>query len=99
MSTYSLTGMDKTAGLAATSCSRRVRVDLGVQSQIYARWIVALAPKLHVAHGGPVSRGRGATSATDLKVDVERRGELNICPFLFLRECGCARAHARVSRL
>ena len=32
MSTWSLTGVDKTAGLAATSCSR-VRVGLGVQSQ------------------------------------------------------------------
>ena len=32
MSTWSLTGVDKTAGLAATSCSRRVRVALGVQS-------------------------------------------------------------------
>ena len=33
MSTWSLTGVDMTAGLAATSCSRRVRVSLGVQSQ------------------------------------------------------------------
>ena len=38
-------------------------------------------PRLHVAHGGPVSRGRGAVSATDLKVDVERHGGLNIWPF------------------
>ena len=33
MSTWSLTGVDKTAGLAVTSCSRRVLVGLGVQSQ------------------------------------------------------------------
>ena len=51
-----------------------------------------LAPRLHVAHGGPVSRGRGAISATDLKVDVERCGGLNICPF-FVHLCVCVRAH------
>ena len=62
MSTWSLTGVDKTAGLAVTSCSRRARVGLGVQSQSCAivsapgrlwpssRWIVALALSLHVAH-------------------------------------------------
>ena len=33
MSTWSLTGVDMTAGLAVTSCSRRVLVGLGVQSQ------------------------------------------------------------------
>ena len=33
MSTWSLTGVDMTTGLAVTSCSRRVRVGLGVQSQ------------------------------------------------------------------
>ena len=33
MSTWSLTGVDMTAGLAVTSCSRRVCVGLGVQSQ------------------------------------------------------------------
>ena len=33
MNTWSLTGMDKFAGLAVTSCSRRVLVGLGVQSQ------------------------------------------------------------------
>ena len=33
MSTWSLTGMDKIAGLAVTSCSRQVLVDLGCQSE------------------------------------------------------------------
>ena len=106
MSTWSLTWVDMTAGLAATSCSRRVRVGFSVQSQSCvivsapggllpsSRWIVALALRLHVVHGGPVSRGRGAISATDLKVDVERRGGLNICPFVhcqfvFASVCVC----------
>ena len=82
MSTWSLTGVDMTAGLALTSCSRRVLVGLGAQFQSCtivnapgslwpsSGWIVALALSLHVAHGGPVSRGRGTISATDLKVDV-----------------------------
>ena len=32
MSTWSLTGVDMTAGLTVASCSRRVLVGLGVQS-------------------------------------------------------------------
>ena len=83
MSTWSLTGVNKIAGLAVTSCSRRALVGLGVQSQSCAivgaparlqpssRWIVALALSLHVVNGGPVSRGRGAISVAGPKVDVE----------------------------
>ena len=43
----------------------------------------------------------GAISATDLKVDVERRGGLNICPFLLYVGCGGAdaRALAMTSRI
>ena len=37
----------------------------------------------------------GAISTTGLKVDIERRGWLNICP---LCVCVCARAHARISK-
>ena len=33
MSTWLLTGVDMTVGLAVTSCSRRVLVGLGIQSQ------------------------------------------------------------------
>ena len=83
MSTRSLTGVDMTAGLTVPSYGRRVLVCFDVQSQRCAivsdTWMtltklqvdcIALALSLHIVHGGPVSRGRGAISATDLKVDV-----------------------------
>ena len=43
MSTWLLTGVDMTAGLAVTSCSRRVFVGLGVQSQSCVPFSVHLA--------------------------------------------------------
>ena len=50
MSTWSLTGVDKTAALAATSYNRQVSVGLGVESQccviVSASWMTVA--KLHV---------------------------------------------------
>ncbi len=48
-----------------------------------------LAPRLHVVHGGPALslEAGGAISATELKVDFERRGGLNICPFVCVCVC------------
>ena len=50
-----------------------------------------LALSLYVARGDPVSSGRRAISATDLKDDVihECRGGLVICPLTIVHLCAC----------